>query len=1081
MCKVIGICSISAAMVMGVTCKSSSARLSGSDLRCEYLKNPLGIDVLRPRLSWILETGDPSLRGQRQTAYHILVAGSRHSLEADKGDLWDSGKVVSDSSIQIRYAGRPLASEQECFWKVRVWDEKGAASSWSAPAYWTMGLLAASDWTAEWIGLDGPEQKAPVTGTSWIWAPEAAPGKSAPVGTRYFRKTFVLPEGRGYKSAIWLIAADDEFTAWVNGERAGIGAGPKAVTEFDLRGMLHEGENLLAVSVRNTGPGPNPAGLLAVLNVEFGHDDPMIVPTDGSWIVSGRGPAGWEKPGFAAAGWAAAMNLGPAGMEPWGEVSGPGDRRLPARWLRREFPVGRGLRRAVAYVSGLGLSEMYINGKRVGDEALSPGLTDYSKRVFYVTHDITGLLKRGTNVAGVVLGNGRFFAPRGKVPDFTADYGFPKLLLQLKLEYADGTSSIVPSDETWTLTADGPIRANNEYDGEEYDARMEMPGWNEPGFDDSRWKPARKVSAPAGALVAPMIDPIRVTAVLKPAAMTEPRPGVFIFDMGRNMVGWCRLRVSGPAGTSVKLRHAELLQPDGRLYLDPMRTAKVTDVYTLKGEGIEEFEPRFTYHGFRYVEVTGFPGRPGLDALEGRVAHDDLAVAGEFSSSNPLLDRIHENVFWGVRGNYRSIPTDCPQRDERQGWLGDRSAESRGEAYLFHNAALYAKWLRDMADAQNADGSVPDVVPAYWPIRNNDVTWPSSTVIIPGALYDQYADIAALEDHYASAKRWMDFMSGFLLDGIMPRDKFGDWCVPPEDLRLINSEDPKRNTRKEILATAYFCHDARLMARYAGPLGKPEDVRHFEALAGTLQAAFNRAFWDEAAGYYDNGSQTACVLPLAFGLVPEPRRASVMARLTEKIHAESRDHIGTGLVGGQWLMRVLTENGRADLAYTLASQKTYPGWGYMVGKGATTIWELWNGDTADPTMNSGNHVMLVGDLIIWLYESLAGIKPSPDAPGFRKIIMRPEPAGDLTFVRASHKSPYGPIASEWKKEAGLFRWMVGIPPNASAIVYVPAPGVESVTESGRPAAGAPGVEFLRMENGRAVFAIGSGTFLFESR
>jgi alpha-L-rhamnosidase len=470
-----------------------------------------------------------------------------------------------------------------------------------------------------------------------------------------------------------------------------------------------------------------------------------------------------------------------------------------------------------------------------------------------------------------------------------------------------------------------------------------------------------------------------------------------------------------------------------------------------------------------------------LSSLEGQVVHDDLQTGGEFACSNPLLNRIYRNIVWGVSGNYRSIPTDCPQRDERQGWLGDRSTECKGETYLFDTAALYAKWLQDMADAQKASGSVSDVCPAYWPIYSDNVTWPSSTVIIPGALREQFADEGIISSHYDSAKKWMDYMGGFIRDGIIARDSYGDWCVPPEDPKLIHSNDPKRKTDKALLATAYFYHDARLMARYATLLGKAEDARQFTELAEKLKAAFNAKFFRADTGQYDNGSQTSCVLPLAFGLVPEGERGRVFDHLVSKITDETQGHIGTGLIGGQWLMRVLTAGGRADLAYTIASQKTYPSWGYMVEQGATTIWELWNGNTADPAMNSGNHVMLVGDLGIWLYENLAGIKPDPEQPGFKHIIMRPEPVGDLQFVKASHRSPYGLIASDWQKQGDVFRWNITVPANTTATVYVPARAAEGVTESGKPAVLAKGVKQVGMENGRAVFSVGSGSYTFHSR
>jgi alpha-L-rhamnosidase len=891
-----------------------------ADLRCEYLKDPLGIDAPQPRLSWVLETGWRAARGQSQAAYQVLVATSRKKLGLGQGDLWDSGKVLSDGSIQIPYAGLPLRSGQECFWKVRAWDQESRVSSWSEPARWSMGLLDRSDWHAKWIGADDP-----------------------------------LPGG------------------------------------------------------------------------------------------------------------------------------GPEDRRLPERLLRREFVLPQKVRRATAYVSGLGLFEFSLNGRKIGDHVLEPGLTDYSKRVFYVTFDVTKDLKKGANAAGIMLGNGRFYAPRLQVPTATVSYGFPKLLFELKVEYVDGATEAIVSDSAWTVTTNGPIRANNEYDGEKYDARMDLEGWNRPGFNDSKWQRAQVVAAPGGMLAAQMIEPIRVTQTLQPVAVTEIKPGVYIFDFGQNLAGWCRLRVHGPAGSEVTLRHAETLKPDGALYLDNIRSAKVTDTYILKGKGREVYEPRFTYHGFRYVEVTGYPGIPSLSCLQARVVHDDLERAGDFACSNPLLNQIYRNVLWGVRGNYRSIPTDCPQRDERQGWLGDRSAESKGETYMFNTAPLYGKWLQDMADAQKESGSVPDVCPAYWPIYSDNVTWPSSSVIIPGTLRDQFADQTIVASHYASAKRWIDFMSGFLQDGILARDSYGDWCVPPEEQKLIHSNDPKRRTDKALLATAYFYYDLCLMEQYAKQLGKPAEAQRFADQAARIKAEFNVKFLKPEANQYDNGSQTSAVLPLAFGLVPMEYRQGVFDHLVDKITKEGQGHVGTGLIGGQWLMRVLSDNGRSDLAYTIATQQTYPGWGYMIAKGATTIWELWNGDTADPAMNSGNHDMLVGDLGIWLYEDLAGIKPDPEQPGFKHIIMRPEPVGDLRYVEAFHRSPYGLIVSDWQRDGDRFWWQITVPVNTTATVYVPAKEPGSVTENRKPAVQSKGVKFLQMEKGRAVFLVGSGNYRFESR
>jgi alpha-L-rhamnosidase len=909
--------------------RSGHASSAPVGLRCEYLVNPQGIDATPPRLFWQLEPASPAVHGRRQTAYQVLVAANETDLRHDQGDLWDSGKVMSDESVQITYSGKPLNSQQACGWKVRVWDENDRVSAWSQPAHWTMGLLQPDDWKGQWIGFDEP-----------------AGGQT-----------------RNLPGAV----ADESEARW-----------------------------------------------------------------------------------------------------------------LAARWLRKEFPLSRTVKRATVYFSGLGLSELYLNGRKVGEDVLSPGLTDYDKRVFYVTHDVTGLVRAGRNAVGVILGNGRFYAPRVRIPTRTRSFGFPKLLLQLEVEYTDGTRDVIVSDASWKLTTAGPIQANNEYDGEEYDARREMPGWANAGFDDSAWSSAQVVSAPGGKLAAQMIEPIRVTGTLKPVALTEPSPGVFIFDLGQNMVGWCRLEVRGPAGTRVRLRHAETLKPDGTLYLDNIRGAKVTDIYTLKGKGLEVYEPRFTYHGFRYVEVTGFPGKPALAALEGRVVNDDLAGAGEFSCSQPLINHIYRNILWGVRGNYRSIVTDCPQRDERQGWLGDRSAESKGEAYLFDIAALYGKWTQDMADSQRPSGSICDVCPAYWPMYNDDVTWPSSAVIIPGALLDQYADTGVVARMYPSMVKWVDHMSGFIKDGIIAKDNYGDWCVPPSDPKVIHSKEPALQTAPEILATTYFYHCLKLMAHYATVLDKSADAQRFDQLAEQLKTALNGKFYNQQAGYYGNGSQTACVLPLAFDLVPEAGRGRVFQHLVEKITQETKGHIGTGLVGGQWLNRVLTEGGRVDLVYGFATNTAYPSWGYMVDKGATTVWELWNGDTADPAMNSGNHVMLVGDFLIWLYEDLAGIQSDPAQPGFKHILLRPQPVGDLKWVKTSLRSLHGLIRSDWKIEGGTLQWKITVPPNTTATVNVPTTDPALVKEGGRQAGTAAGVKFLRRTEAEAVYEVQSGTYEFRS-
>jgi alpha-L-rhamnosidase len=804
-----------------------------------------------------------------------------------------------------------------------------------------------------------------------------------------------------------------------------------------------------------------------------------------AWDQNGRAsnwsaPASWTMGVLSNEDWKDAKWIGLAAVEPRPATGAkPTDYHpLAARQLRREFDAPGQVRSATIALSGLGLSELYLNGKKVGDEVLSPPLTEYNKRAMYVVHDVTPLLRHGRNAVAVWLGNGRYWAPRHKEPTTTRTFGPPKLRLILRIESSDGAVQEIVSDEAWKITDQGPIRANNEYDGEQYDARMELAGWAEPGYHDAAWKPVQILPPPGEKLAAQNIEPIRVIEKRRPIARTNPKDGVYVFDLGQNLVGWCRLRVQGPAGTAVQLRHAETLQPDGMLYMANLRGARCADQYTLKGGGVEIYEPRFTYHGFRYVEITGYPGVPANDAIEACVVHDDLEPAGDFACSHELLNRIYANCRWGIRGNYRSIPTDCPQRDERQGWLGDRATGCRGEMQLFNVAAFYEKWLTDIADAQRPDGSVSDVCPAYWPLYNDNVTWAGTIVLIPAWLHEQYGDDQFIIRHYPAMRAWIEHMQKYLADDRMPRDSYGDWCVPPEDPHLIHSKDPARKTSGELIGTAYFEHILRLMSQYAVLAGKPADAARFTALAERMKAAFNKRFFNAATAKYDNGTQASSLVPLSFGLVPEAKRDPLFARLVAKIEGESKLHVGTGLIGVQHLMRVLSDHGRPELALRIATQPDYPSWGYMANKGATTIWELWNGDTADPAMNSGNHVMLIGDLLPWLYEYLAGIRPDPAAPGYRRIVLKPVFVAGLDFVRAWRQTTAGRITSQWSRRNGAIVWNVSVPIGSTATVYVPAKDPANVFESNKPAADAHGVKFLRQEKDAAIYEIGSGTYGF---
>ncbi len=805
--------------------------------------------------------------------------------------------------------------------------------------------------------------------------------------------------------------------------------------------------------------------------------------------------SGWSQP--------AKWSMGLLSKKEWGSASWIGlnkaigsdepdseHTKLSARMLRKEFGIKKEIKRATAYICGLGLFELYFNGQRIGDQVLTPALSEYPKRSFYMTFDVTKELLEGENAVGVILGNGRFFAMRHTVPTGMETYGFPKMIFRLNIEYTDNTTQSIVSDTSWKITADGPIRSNNEYDGEYYDARKEMPGWDKSGFDDTEWMRAEKVADPSEELSAQMIAPIKIMQTMKPRSVKEIRPGVYIYDMGQNMVGWVSLKVQAKRGSKVQMRFAETLKPDGDLYTANLRSAEQTDIYIAKGGGLERWEPSFTYHGFRYVELTGYPGRPDLNTIEGKVVYDDIRTIGNFSCSSDIINKIYKAAYWGIRGNYRSIPTDCPQRDERQGWLGDRSMNSYGESYIFDNNMLYANWMTDIADAQKANGRLPLLAPDYWPIYSDNMTWPSSLIIIPYNLYRQFGNLKVIADNYDAMKKWLFYMRDKYMRNylVLPKDVIGDWCMPPRNRRVINSKDSSRITSGNFIGPTYFYYCLNLMGKYAHLLNKNEDANEFGTLAAKVRDAINNTYLHkdslstgQAGLYYANNTVTANALALSFGIPPKEIRAKVFDNLVYVTTHVYKSHTSCGLVGEQWIMRTLTNNGRPELALKIAENTTYPSWGYMIENGATTIWELWNGNTAAPDMNSGNHVMLLGDLIVWLYQDLAGIKSDLANPGYKDIIMKPYPVGNLKFVKASHLSMYGLIKSEWHIRGSKFSWEISIPANTTATIYVPAEKEGDVTESGREASKSEGVKFVKLENGRAVYEIGSGSYHFISK
>ena len=738
-----------------------------------------------------------------------------------------------------------------------------------------------------------------------------------------------------------------------------------------------------------------------------------------------------------------------------------GKTRLAARYLRKEFALQGEVSEARLYVSGMGVYSAYLNGREIApEELLKPTLSWYSKRVYFNTYDVTKMLQQGDNAVGIILEGGRYTSlrynaanPNWDGTDHVFGFGTRRLLLQLVVTDKYVHIETIVSDETWKITNRGPIRTANEWDGETYDGNFDLGNWNQADYDDFEWLQAELVEAPEGRL-SPQPNPnIKVMGLIKPHDVFK-KGDKWIIDMGQNMVGVLYVdnkHFSGlECGDTVMFCYAETLNPDSTLFTKNLRSAECTDYYIAGKTPVNDWwKPMFVYHGFRYVEITGLYGNLPTNLFEwgfiGLPMYDEMPMTGEFITSNKIINAVYKNATWGIRGNYRSMPTDCPQRDERLGWTGDRTTGNYGESYIFNNHQLYAKWLTDGEDSQWDNGSLANVIPPYWRGYTDNMTWPGAMVTVTDMLYTRFGDVEPIRQHYAAWKKWMLHMKNdYMRAGLMPRDTYGDWCMPPESLELIHSNDATRITDATVISTPFYCYLCGKMAKFAEILGFDEDVDFFNQEITTSTIAFNDKYFNRVTGVYANNTVTANILPLWFGMVPKGLEDKVMESIINKTMNECGGHVSTGVIGIQQLMRCLTEYGHGDLALKIASNDTYPSWGYMYRNGATTIWELWNGNTADPAMNSGNHVMLLGDLILWEYEYLGGIRALE--PGYSKIQLKPYPIEGLDFVNCAYNSISGRIESQWKREGNQFEWDFVIPANTTAEICLPtANGYEMKT------------------------------------
>ena len=1077
---------VCAALVSALGSSAIGRETSVKNLRCEYLSDAMGIEAAQPRLSWIIESGVQKAkdRGQKQTAYQVLVASTEKLLKKDKGDLWDSGKVASDQSAHVRYAGQPLASRQRCCWKVRIWDKDDKPSDWSDGATWTMGLLMPEEWKAQWIGaVAKAEPQGTAQGTVGYHAEEAGReddvkwvqadlGKSVPI------ERVVLHalnhgdagnpvKGFGFPIRFRIEVSDDaEFKAAkvIADSTAADHPNPGHVAvPFDAGGVTARYVRVTATKLWNRQRGEKPyCFALAQLEVLSAGKNVALKAA----VTAKDSVENW--------GWAKAnLTDGQRFSEKRLTESLHADDVKPSAGiqLRKEFALDKDVKRAVAYVCGLGHYELRLNGHKVGDRVLDPGWTNYRKRCLYTAYDVTDRLTRGPNAVGVMLGNGMYNVPGGRYVKFSGTFGTPKMILHLFVEYADGTSATVVSDGSWTW-APSPVVFTCVYGGEDYDARKEMPGWDKAGFNAAAFKPVVAVDGPGGRLSAQAAPPIKVMQAFKAVKVTQPKPGIAVYDFGQNCASMPKLTVKGPSGASVRLTPGELLSGDG-LVSQGSCGGPAYYTYTLKGEGAETWTPRFFYYGSRYlqVETSGHEtnAAPEIVELTSQFAHSSAKSAGTFTCASPLVNRIHELINAAIKSNLQSVLTDCPHR-EKLGWLECTHLLADCVMYNYDLPTFYAKIASDMAEAQLESGMVPDIAPEYTVFGGgfrDSPEWGSAYVIAPWQTYQMYGDRTLLERHYEGMKRYAAYLKSTAKDNIVSHG-LGDWYdVGP------GGPGESKLTSKGLTSTAVYYQDLVILKDTAALLGKADEARQFEEQARAVKEAFNTKFFNAEKNQYDRNSQTANAMPLTLGLVPDERRGAVLDGLVAQIRAGG-NRVTAGDVGFHYLVRALSEGGQGDVLYDMLVRDDGPGYAYQLKKGATSLTEAWDTNPG----SSQNHCML-GHIEAWFYRGLGGIACDPSGPGFKRIIIRPQIAGDLGSADVAYDSPYGRIASTWKREGGTLTLKVTIPVNATATVFVPAKDAASVTEGGQPAEKSKGIRFLRMEGGAAVFSVGSGTYAWE--
>ena len=1048
----------------GGTQDGKSLNLRPTDLRVEYEKTPNNIEPgdSVPRLSWqIAHDG----HGACQAAYRIIVGVSKDALAHRKDLVWDSEKVVSSQSTAVPYKGPSLDSNETYYWAVRIWDAHGNASRWSKPSSFGTAIRA-DQWEATWIGKK-EQQPTPLSlsDASWIWYPEGNPQEQALGATRYFRYSFNLDD-TAIENARFALLVDGESEVYLNGETIVEAGGFETATVFNLRSsyQLQAGTNTLAVEVTNE---EGPAGLLAHLRVQYENGETSFVNTGDEWLASKEVSEGWQTQGFDDSSWVSAKVLGNYGVDPWGEAKIPSLTDVSQSPLvRTEIELEKPVESARAHVVTLGYGNLYVNGTCFGQTALKPW-TEFDDRVLYETRDVTDTLSSGSNAVGLWLGRGWFSQGISNWPS----YGVPRGLVQLHITFEDGETRTVTSDPSWRTTR-SPVHTNDVYDGETYDARAERPGWATPSYDASNWENVDELPAPEDALSKEQdedweeqfeleprhVQPRESVKILEPESVMEQEDG-YIVDFGQNHAGWVELAISGTdAGDEIVIKHAEILTNRGArgeddpddvvvddwemlpdtdtvdIYTGTTRAADQTDVYIANGSGTEVYEPRFTYHGFRYAKVIGYPGELTADDIRSNVVNTGFEKSGSFDVSSEDLQRVQENSIWGQRSVSQSLPLDNPQRDERMGWTGDAHMSVRSQLFNFDAYRMFAKYMDDHDANQSPEGTQTDTIPHAYGGRPADPNWARTRVTIPWFMYLHSGDTRVLSERYEGMKLYVDYWNRVAENHIVPAEAnhYGDWLAPRE---------PEINNDLALLNTFAHYQTTDFLAQIADVLGKTEDAQRYRDRARAIADAFNREFFDPRTNSYGSGDMTTYALPLYTGIVPDDREDEVAEGLVTTIWEEYDGKIGTGFVGTRPLLFTLVEHGYISTAYHIVSQPEEPGWVFIARNGATTQWERWDAPDYPPDLNSLNHRnwTLISE---WFYRVLAGINAAE--PGFKRIDITPHVVEDLDHAGGEVETVRGTIASRWQRTKNGLRLSVSIPANSTASVAVPTDGTDPV-------------------------------------